>query len=47
MADTRNELICISCPRGCLLKVSGQGEALEITGNFCSKGIDYARKEIT
>ena len=47
MADRKNELICISCPRGCLLKVSGQGESLEITGNFCSKGIDYARKEIT
>ena len=38
MADKNTELICINCPRGCLLQVEQQGEEIAVTGNFCSKG---------
>lgn len=37
------ELICIKCPRGCLLTVDGDN----ITGNMCPRGIDYAKEEQT
>lgn len=38
------ELVCIVCPRGCHLKVDGE---LNVTGNFCPKGAEYARAELT
>ena len=37
------KLICIKCPRGCELDVKGD----KITGNFCPRGIDYAKEETT
>ena len=37
------ELICIKCPRGCILEVDGD----KISGNFCPRGIDYAKEELT
>jgi CxxC motif-containing protein len=36
-------LICIKCPRGCLLTINNE----EITGNMCPRGIDYAKEELT
>ena len=38
------ELICITCPRGCHLKVDDQ---MNVTGNFCPRGKAYAISEIT
>ena len=38
------ELICILCPRGCRLQVDDE---LNVTGNFCPRGIAYARTEMT
>lgn len=38
------ELICITCPRGCRLKVD---ENLNVTGNFCPRGAIYAKNELT
>ncbi|MCD7907537.1 MAG: DUF1667 domain-containing protein [Clostridium sp.] len=43
--ETR-ELICIGCPLGCPLTVRLDGEHLEISGNTCKRGEDYARKEV-
>lgn len=41
-------LICIGCPRGCQMQVKKEGsEILEVTGNSCKHGDDYARKEVT
>ena len=37
------KLVCIKCPRGCELDVDGE----KVTGNFCPKGIDYAKEEQT
>ncbi len=42
------ELICISCPLGCVVKVKiDDGEIKDITGYSCKRGITYAQKEIT
>ena len=37
------EMICIKCPRGCVLTVDEDN----ITGNMCPRGIDYAKEEQT
>ena len=38
------ELICICCPRGCHLTVD---ENLNVTGNFCPRGVKYGQDEVT
>ena len=39
------ELICITCPKGCHLKVDV--EANKVTGNGCPRGIEYGINEVT
>ena len=39
------ELICISCPIGCHLKVDT--ETMEVTGNTCKRGKVYGINEVT
>lgn len=39
------EMICITCPRGCHLKVNE--ETLEVSGNACPRGAEYGRSEVT
>ena len=47
-SDHHQKLICIICPRGCLLTAkTGQDGNLEISGNSCPRGIEYARQELT
>lgn len=41
------ELVCIVCPNGCRLTVSGEGGELTVTGNECPRGQAFARAEIT
>lgn len=38
------DLICIVCPRGCHLHVD---DALNVTGNFCPRGVTYGKQEVT
>lgn len=46
MSKTVRELTCIVCPRGCQLKVTLEGDSvLEIKGNACRRGEDYAKSE--
>lgn len=40
------DLICIGCPLGCPLTVSVDGETIDVKGNTCPRGVDYAEKEI-
>ena len=40
-------LICITCPMGCRLNVSGTIDDLQVTGGLCPKGDKYAYDEIT
>lgn len=42
------DLICIGCPMGCQLQAKLDGtEVVEVTGNTCKKGEEYAKKECT
>ena len=38
------ELTCIVCPRGCRLKIDDE---LNVTGNSCPRGAQYAKDEMT
>lgn len=40
------ELICITCPRGCHLKVDEEND-YKVTGNSCPRGAIYGKKELT
>lgn len=44
----KQELICISCPIGCLLEVTRDARGnLTVTGNACKRGEIYGKKEVT
>ncbi|NCC67015.1 MAG: DUF1667 domain-containing protein [Clostridia bacterium] len=45
---TKQELTCIGCPKGCLVAVEmDNGQIVDITGQSCPRGKDYAEKEVT
>jgi CxxC motif-containing protein len=46
--DEMKKMICINCPMGCRMEVTkdAKGEFV-VTGNTCSRGTDYAVKELT
>lgn len=45
--EVRN-LTCIGCPMGCPLKVEIEDDkVVNVYGNSCAMGIDYAKKECT
>lgn len=47
MSVIEKDLICVTCPRGCWLKVLTDGEKiLEIRGNSCRRGCGYAETEL-
>jgi len=47
MSGIDREIICIVCPTGCRIRVSGPDtEHLEVSGNECKRGEEYALKEI-
>lgn len=40
------ELVCINCPLGCRLRAElREGAVVEVTGNRCKRGRDYAVQE--
>lgn len=47
------ELVCIVCPKGCRIQVTVpdnkplQPDEIEVSGNGCERGADYARQEMT
>lgn len=41
-----DKLTCIMCPIGCELDVCGSENDLQVTGNKCEKGLDFAREEV-
>ncbi|MCL0049274.1 DUF1667 domain-containing protein [Dehalococcoidia bacterium] len=48
MAEELTRMICITCPVGCLLKVTHEGKTIiKVEGHECKKGIDYAERELT
>lgn len=40
-------LVCINCPRGCRLEVENNNGEINVTGNFCPRGKNYAINELT
>ena len=41
-------LTCINCPMGCPLTVTmDNGQVISVTGNTCTRGDTYGRKEVT
>lgn len=43
----KRKLICVSCPVGCELTVTlDEEEIIEVEGNTCRLGVDYAEQEI-
>ena len=43
-----SEIICVTCPRGCLLRVTHEGsQVLDVTGHGCKRGLEYATSELT
>ncbi len=48
MAEETTELICVTCPMGCTLDVTHEGETIvEVKGATCKRGVDYAQEELT
>lgn len=41
------ELLCIVCPNSCYLCVEETDGNIEVTGNQCSRGVNFARMEIS
>lgn len=41
------EFVCICCPLGCKLTVSGEEDNLTVSGYTCKRGKDYAIAEVT
>ncbi len=41
------KIICIACPRGCLLTTKKRDSTLLVSGNKCTRGTEYAIQEIS
>ena len=41
------KMTCILCPRGCAMTVRGEVGGLQVVGNSCPKGQEYAINECT
>lgn len=41
------EMVCIVCPVGCRMKVTKNGDDIQVTGNTCKRGERYAISEFT
>lgn len=40
-------MTCITCPRGCALTVTQDGDEITVTGNACKRGITFGTSEVT
>ena len=45
MSEKVREMICIMCPMGCHLTVKQNGDAVEVTGNSCNRGVVFAKEK--
>ena len=41
-----DQMTCILCPAGCELEVGEADGRLEVRGNECEKGVEFAENEI-
>jgi CxxC motif-containing protein/NADPH-dependent 2,4-dienoyl-CoA reductase/sulfur reductase-like enzyme len=42
-----DEIICILCPTGCRMRISGKEKEIQVSGYSCEKGKKYAVEELT
>jgi CxxC motif-containing protein len=42
----KKDIVCFICPNSCVLSISGDEANLRIENNRCSRGIDFALKEL-
>jgi CxxC motif-containing protein len=47
MTTEQSELICTTCPKGCTLIISKDGETIVDVKAGCKRGKDYAQQELT
>ena len=43
----KRDLVCIICPRGCLMTAEITEGGVEVKGNACKRGEEYAVAEVT
>ena len=41
----KRKLICIVCPKGCMLEAEISADTVSVTGNACPNGAKYAERE--
>ncbi len=46
MKNDTKKILCIRCPKGCELKVTEKNGEIEVSGNECRLGREYAREEM-
>lgn len=46
MATVEEKIICVTCPKGCTLTVTREGETVVQIQNGCKRGHEYARQEL-
>lgn len=45
--EVTDEMICITCPMGCTVKVTHDGDTLvDVDGNTCARGVKYVESEL-
>ncbi|MBA3074556.1 MAG: DUF1667 domain-containing protein [Anaerolineae bacterium] len=47
MAKLSEKVICVTCPKGCTLIVTRDGQTVIDVENGCKRGKDYAQQELT
>ena len=40
-------MVCIVCPNGCRLKVSRDGDKIDVQGAKCKRGVAFGTTELT
>lgn len=47
MPTLHEKVICVTCPKGCTLEVTRDGQTVLKVENGCKRGHEYARQELT
>lgn len=47
MPTIEEKVICVTCPKGCTLQVTRDGQTVLKVENGCKRGHDYAKQELT
>jgi len=47
IGQSSNEIICISCPIGCILTVGWENGEINVSGHQCNAGVAYAKEEVS